>query len=235
MQQRYQCPNCGTPVAFEVRFCGNCGTPLNWQQQLQSIQAYQKSTNHQHWQGKPIGMEIWVKNSILYPDEKIRWGLYGKPLSSVFEPYFESVAIEYYQIEGKLHHFIVHALKPSYRINQPNEDEFYNKFFAKLSNDVVNLFLTMNISVQIYDTWRSYQSYDNSLKDSVMKKMGKDPHANTKFNNIEMMKEDMRIIRHADGRYCLAFTDRKSGRRCYTDIPEKVVKEIGEQYVYRIQ
>ena len=28
MQQRYQCPNCGTPIAFGVRFCGNCGTQI---------------------------------------------------------------------------------------------------------------------------------------------------------------------------------------------------------------
>lgn len=37
MQQWYQCPNCGAPVALGVRFCGNCGVQLNWpaQQQIQ--------------------------------------------------------------------------------------------------------------------------------------------------------------------------------------------------------
>ncbi|MFC2050013.1 zinc ribbon domain-containing protein [Chloroflexota bacterium] len=30
MQQWYQCPNCGAPVAFGVGFCGNCGAQLNW-------------------------------------------------------------------------------------------------------------------------------------------------------------------------------------------------------------
>ena len=30
MQQMYSCPNCGSPVAFGVRFCTGCGTPLNW-------------------------------------------------------------------------------------------------------------------------------------------------------------------------------------------------------------
>jgi len=30
MQQWYQCPRCGTQVAFGVGFCGNCGTQLNW-------------------------------------------------------------------------------------------------------------------------------------------------------------------------------------------------------------
>lgn len=35
MQQWYQCPNCGAPVAFGVRFCGNCRTQLNWPAQQQ--------------------------------------------------------------------------------------------------------------------------------------------------------------------------------------------------------
>jgi len=28
MQQRYQCPNCGTPIAFGASFCGSCGARL---------------------------------------------------------------------------------------------------------------------------------------------------------------------------------------------------------------
>jgi hypothetical protein len=44
MQQWYQCPSCGAPVAFGVKFCGNCGTQLNWpvQQQPQHPPAYQE-------------------------------------------------------------------------------------------------------------------------------------------------------------------------------------------------
>ncbi len=30
MQRSYQCPRCGYPVVFGVRFCGNCGTFLTW-------------------------------------------------------------------------------------------------------------------------------------------------------------------------------------------------------------
>lgn len=42
MQQWYQCPRCGAPVAFGVRFCGNCRTQLNWPtQQQQPLQQYQ--------------------------------------------------------------------------------------------------------------------------------------------------------------------------------------------------
>jgi uncharacterized Zn finger protein (UPF0148 family) len=36
MQQRYQCPQCGAPVAFGVRFCSNCGTALSWPAQQTS-------------------------------------------------------------------------------------------------------------------------------------------------------------------------------------------------------
>jgi len=42
MQQRYQCSQCGAPVAFGVRFCGNCGMQLNWPtQQVPIPSAYQ--------------------------------------------------------------------------------------------------------------------------------------------------------------------------------------------------
>jgi len=43
MQQMYQCPNCGSPVASGVRFCGNCGMQLNWPtQQTQPPPVYQQ-------------------------------------------------------------------------------------------------------------------------------------------------------------------------------------------------
>ncbi|MBM3119291.1 MAG: zinc ribbon domain-containing protein [Chloroflexi bacterium] len=42
MQQWYQCPRCGAPVAFGSRFCTNCGTQLNWPtQQIQPPPVYQ--------------------------------------------------------------------------------------------------------------------------------------------------------------------------------------------------
>ena len=35
MQQQYQCPRCGIPVASGSRFCDNCGTQLNYPTQQQ--------------------------------------------------------------------------------------------------------------------------------------------------------------------------------------------------------
>lgn len=231
MQQPYQCPNCGYPVAFGARFCGNCGTPLTWQQQTPPPPVYQQPGNSQQQQGKPIGVEIWVKNSIPYPNEKNRWPLYGNPLSSVFKPYFELVYVEYGEIEGRLHHFIVRAFNPLFVINQQNEDEFYDRFFIQLCNEVINLFFSMNISVQIYDIWRSYQSHEDYIKEFTMKKMGKFPQIEMKSSDIEMTDKDMRVTRFEDGRYCLAFTNKKDGRRCYTDIPEELAgKVMGEQH-----
>jgi len=29
-RQTYRCPNCGSPVAFGVKFCVNCGTSIDW-------------------------------------------------------------------------------------------------------------------------------------------------------------------------------------------------------------
>ena len=50
MQQWYQCPNCGTPIAFGVRFCGNCGTQLNWPtQRMQPPPAYPEQLQQTGW------------------------------------------------------------------------------------------------------------------------------------------------------------------------------------------
>lgn len=44
MQQRYSCPNCGSPVFFGARFCTSCGISLSWptQQQAQPPPVYQR-------------------------------------------------------------------------------------------------------------------------------------------------------------------------------------------------
>ena len=56
MQQWYQCPRCGAPVAFGTRFCTNCGMQLNWPtQQLQPPPGYQ--------QQQPIPAEKKAKTS----------------------------------------------------------------------------------------------------------------------------------------------------------------------------
>jgi hypothetical protein len=39
MPQQLSCPNCGSPIAFGVRFCGNCGTGLSWPTQQQTQQS----------------------------------------------------------------------------------------------------------------------------------------------------------------------------------------------------
>ena len=53
MQQQYRCPNCGTPVAFGVRFCGNCGTQFNWSTQQQD--SYGRDVRAQERRGKSPG------------------------------------------------------------------------------------------------------------------------------------------------------------------------------------
>ena len=42
MQQTYQCPNCGSPVAQGLEICSNCGRPVQWQQQRQTPPVYQQ-------------------------------------------------------------------------------------------------------------------------------------------------------------------------------------------------
>jgi len=47
VQQTRQCPNCGTPAGFGMRFCGKCGTPLTLPQQMPSPPTYQQPLNYQ--------------------------------------------------------------------------------------------------------------------------------------------------------------------------------------------
>ncbi len=57
MQQMYSCPNCGTQVAFGVKFCPNCGTPLNWptQQGIQPPARYEQQEAGGWGQGSERG------------------------------------------------------------------------------------------------------------------------------------------------------------------------------------
>lgn len=57
MQQRYQCPNCGSPVPFGSRFCASCGTPLNWpvQPQMQPPPVYEQQPGR--WGQQPMPLE----------------------------------------------------------------------------------------------------------------------------------------------------------------------------------
>ena len=57
MQQRYQCPSCGSPIAFGARFCASCGTPLNWptQQQMPPPPPYQQQQQPGGWGQGPWG------------------------------------------------------------------------------------------------------------------------------------------------------------------------------------
>lgn len=47
MQQTRQCPNCGSPVAFEMKFCGKCGSALSLPQQMPPPPTYQPPPNYQ--------------------------------------------------------------------------------------------------------------------------------------------------------------------------------------------
>jgi len=55
MQQTHQCPNCGTPSAFGMRFCGKCGNPLTLPQQMPPPPTYQQPPNYQQ-QYMPTGV-----------------------------------------------------------------------------------------------------------------------------------------------------------------------------------
>jgi hypothetical protein len=55
MSQQVSCPNCGSPVAFGVRFCGNCGTGLSWPRQQQATPQYQQQRYDSYSEGKHKG------------------------------------------------------------------------------------------------------------------------------------------------------------------------------------
>jgi hypothetical protein len=55
MQQSYQCPSCGAPVAFGQRFCENCGAQLSYppQQQPPPSQYQQQPPTQPYYQQQP--------------------------------------------------------------------------------------------------------------------------------------------------------------------------------------
>jgi hypothetical protein len=47
MQQTRQCPNCGSPVTFEMKFCGRCGSALALPQQMPPQPTYHPPPTYQ--------------------------------------------------------------------------------------------------------------------------------------------------------------------------------------------
>ena len=82
MQQTYQCPACGSPVAFGARFCGNCGTQLSWptQQQIQPPPVYQQQQQPRKWSQQSMSVPNTSgqgKGAIIPPEIKgWNWGAF---------------------------------------------------------------------------------------------------------------------------------------------------------------
>ena len=53
MQQTRQCPKCGSPASFEMKFCGRCGNPLTLPQQMPPAQIYQPPVSYQQQMPPP--------------------------------------------------------------------------------------------------------------------------------------------------------------------------------------
>jgi len=53
MQQTRQCPKCGAPASFEMKFCGRCGTSLALPQQMPPAPLYQPPVNYQQQMPPP--------------------------------------------------------------------------------------------------------------------------------------------------------------------------------------
>ena len=75
MQQQFQCPRCGAPVAFGVGFCGNCGTQLNWSTQPPPPPKYQQQASYNHQstaiisdsQGSPVSLAKTIEDELIAP------------------------------------------------------------------------------------------------------------------------------------------------------------------------
>jgi hypothetical protein len=67
MQQWYNCPRCGVPVAFGTQFCANCGADLRWpsQQHIQPTPPNYQQQQTGQWGQQPA-----------------QWGDYQQPSQS---------------------------------------------------------------------------------------------------------------------------------------------------------
>ena len=56
MQHFYQCPNCGAPISYGVRFCSNCGAPVNWPAQKQITGTHESGFQKRRLRSKIAGL-----------------------------------------------------------------------------------------------------------------------------------------------------------------------------------
>jgi len=131
-------------------------------------------------ENKNLGCTIEVISSVPYPKEEERWKIYGGPLCSILNRYFDEATVEYYyypaelarkeRFSGKLGKLDVTCFGPKFAYKKSEEWLFLGNLFQRISTEVEAFFRSMGITAFVK---RFYFPTDSSLKDFAMKRIKK--------------------------------------------------------------
>lgn len=205
--------------------------------------------------GKDMTFVIKIKSPTPYPEEDIRWKKYGNLLCSIFNPYFDEIAVEYFKDnKGRLDQINMVCYKSKFEYKKSNENEFFANLFRLCSNSVGTFFDGIGIKAEIEDV---YVPSDPSLQEHVVSSFKansknlsidknatkktfkpviiKSPETNRddlivglgkKIDVSDMETEGMTIQKSEDGRYFVGFISKRDGKRYYVGVPENLGKEL---------
>jgi hypothetical protein len=101
-------------------------------------------------EGKDVGFTFGIEGKISYPKEKERWELFGKPLCSVINQFYEKGVVEYFTDEKKELLTAVNVIcwGPNFSVTG-DEEEFYKKLFAIILNGFDEFFKSKGINYKL--------------------------------------------------------------------------------------
>jgi hypothetical protein len=100
--------------------------------------------------GENMVYAIGIKSPIPYPEDEIRWDVYGAPLSSFFGQYFEKVGVAYYQdTENKLDLINIVCYDALFSYKKSKENEFFEDLYKMFSHHVESFFGSMGVVAEI--------------------------------------------------------------------------------------
>ena len=200
---------------------------------------------------KDMTFVIKICNPPSYPEKEVRWKKYGNPLCSIFNPYFEEIAVEYFKDEkGRLDQINVVCYKSKLKYKKSEENEFFANIFRIISQGVKSFFEGHNLKAYIDDvhvpsdpnlqehivsTFKSVPTQPDKPKKSFKPTIVKTPETgkdalivglDKKIDPDDMERKGMTIQRAEDGRYFVGFISKKDGKRYYMEIPEKLGKQL---------
>jgi hypothetical protein len=103
--------------------------------------------------GKDVGFVLGIKGNVPYPEKNTRWDLFGKPLCSYVNPYYEKCAVEYFMDESKQFLTAINVIcwNSKFTVSKKEDEaqKFYGNFYSAIYRSFESFFNSRNIEFEL--------------------------------------------------------------------------------------